>query len=91
MFKYYFLDRGVEVEVWTQSSAVEFLRPAAHDAYFEIELSKETLGRVSRELQETGKSTPVVEFDFKGKDGTVYAHARNGVYLRLPRSKSSPT
>lgn len=76
------LNLGDEYIVWDKSANVEFIKPGKSKVYSNIEISKERILEIKKEIDTIGKSTYYFETEIKDIEEVVVAKVKKEVYVR---------
>lgn len=68
--------------VWTRSMHIDFRREGSTDLELRFTFNPEQETQIRKELEESGRSTPVFEYGLYLKDGTQCTHVLNTVAIR---------
>lgn len=81
---------GPDYLVWDTEAQVRYVSPGAGTVYATFRVTPEEAEDVRREAASGAKVLRWFDTDLTLKDGTVVAHARRQVYVRLKRGASRP-
>lgn len=76
------LNLGDDYIVWDKSANVEFIKPGKSKVYADIEIPKERITDIKKEIDSIGKNTYYFETEIKDPDGLVIAKVKKEVYVR---------